>query len=665
MLSHMWNQNVLVRPSLSRILLFKNHTLIRTYAISTIKNRKNKKRQIDLKPLTFTIPNYISVDKLSNLLNCRISQLINDLTSLGFQNITHNYILSKEYVELILQEYNYKLPDSNNIKNSSNVYDELKQPINPKILTKRSPVVTIMGHIDHGKTTIIDYLRKSSVVQSEHGGITQHIGAFQIITPISKKSITFLDTPGHSAFLKMRERGANITDIIILVVSIEDSIMPQTLEAIKHIKNSGNQLIVAVTKIDKYPQLNERQKKLDKVLNDLIIHGIEIEKIGGDVQVIPISAKNGENMDLLEESIITLSEIMDIKAENSKNTLLEGWILESKIDKLIGNVATVLIKKGTLTKSKILICGNTYAKVKSIINDKNKQIVKALPSEAVAILGWKELPNAGDEVIEVKSESIAKKYIAKKLALLEIEKEGITVEKLNEQRAIESSSVKKTDIDEDDNEIQEDLGPKNINFIVKADVSGSVEAIKDSIASIGNDEVKCNIISSTVGLPNENDLRMAQITNSKILCFNLGSLPNDIVNNKEKVDIRQYNVIYKLIEDVTEVLTDNLKPIYENKILANADLREIFEFSLKKKIIKIAGCRITNGKINRNSLVQITRGEKIVYDGKLSTLKQGKEDIMEVSKGKECGMTFENNFEDYKAGDKILVYEKVKIQRYL
>lgn len=635
--------------------------------------KKNKSLKRQMKAVPFIIPNYISVSKLANLLNCRMEVLLRDLTRLGLANITQGYILSKEYVELILQEYNYQLPESTGEITPDNVYEELKSPVNPKLLQKKTPVVTIMGHVDHGKTTIIDYLRKSSVVAQEHGGITQHIGAFQVVTPISKRKITFLDTPGHPVFLRMRERGANITDIIVLVVSIEDSIMPQTIEAIKHAKNSGNELIVAITKIDRLSQPRQREKAIEKITNDLIAKDISVEKIGGDVQVIPISARTGENMDLLEESIVLLSDVMDIKAENSGKTLAEGWILESQVKKSVGNVATVLVKKGILQKGKILLCGNTYCKIRSIIDGAGKQINKAPPADAVEVLGWKDLPVAGDEVIETKNESIAKKFIAKRLGLLEVQKEGATVEKLNEKRALDvlhkDQEEANLDSGEDlaDMEKHEPSGPKKINFIVKADVSGSVEAINESIAQLGNDEVLCNVISSSVGMPNETDIKMAQISESKVLCFNLGNLPNDVINNKYSVDVRQYNVVYKLIEDVTEILTDNLEPIYENKQIATVDIREIFEFELKRKNIKIAGCRVNNGKILRNSTVQIIRGpeKKIIYDGKLATLKQGKEDATEVSKGNECGITFDKNFEDYQSGDKIIVYEKIKVPRYL
>ncbi|CAR29120.1 ZYRO0G01078p [Zygosaccharomyces rouxii] len=621
-----------------------------------------------LKKLNFVIPNYISVNKLSNLLNCRSERLVKDLTGLGFANVTQNYILSRDYVELILQEYNYELPASRKQLNAQTVYDELKSPVNPKLLQKRPPVVTIMGHVDHGKTTIIDHLRKSSVVSQEHGGITQHIGAFQVVTPVSKKKITFLDTPGHAAFLKMRERGANITDIIVLVVSVEDSIMPQTIEAIKHAKNSGNETIIAITKIDKIKQPRERERALERVTADLIAHDIQLEQVGGDVQVVPLSARSGENMDLLEESIVLLSDVMDIRAEDSNKVAAEGWVLESQVKKSVGIVATVLLKKGCLQKGNILVCGNTYCRVRNLLDSAGRPVTKAMPADAVEVLGWKEIPEAGDQVIQAKNEAQAKKYNAKRIALLEVEEQAINVEKLNLERGLKRDEDDAQDENEDGEDIdstKQELGPKKVNFIVKADVSGSAEAIKESIASLGNEEVVCNVVSSSVGPPAESDLKMAQITDSKILCFNLGSLPTEVINNRKGVDIRQYNVIYKLIEDVTQVLTDNLKPIYETKHVAQIDVREIFEFTLKKKVIKIAGCRVENGKIFRNSTVQILRNDQVIFDGKLATLKQGKDDTLEVTKGNECGITFEKGFEDYEAGDKIMVYERQRVPRYL
>lgn len=659
-----------VQPFLtSHSLVGQNFTGIRTYAKSYKKNKLSHTGK--LKELPFTIPNLVSVSKLANLLNCRIQTLIRDLTKLGFKDITNEYILTKEYTELILQEYNYHIPETT-IQTSENLYNELKQPSNPKALKKRPPIVTILGHVDHGKTTIIDYLRHSSVVSQEHGGITQHIGAFQVVTPVTKQKITFLDTPGHAAFLKMRERGANITDIIVLVISIEDSIKPQTIEAIKHIKSSGNELIVAVTKIDKISRKEEREKRITKITNDLMQNEIMVEMNGGDIQLVQISAKTGENMEALEESIISLSDIMDIRSENIPTTMAQGWVVESKVDNTVGNIATVLIKKGTLKKGSILLCGDTYCRVKNMINDTKKSVTQALPAEAVEVWGWKDLPNVGDEVIQAKNESIAKKYINKRLALEELEKNTQNIEKYNENKALELQNKNTTSQDTlDEDEITTETvvvsGPRDVNFIIKTDVSGSAEAVKESIEKLGNKEVKCNIISAGVGVPAESDLKMANLTSSTILCFNLEKLPNEVINNKFGIPIKKHDVIYKLIEDVIDILVKNMKPEFEKKIVATLELREVFEYKLKKKTLRIAGCKVLNGEVKRNAKVHITRksDSDIIYDGQLLTLKHGKDDIASTKKGNECGVTFTNNFEKFKAGDKISVYELVEVPRHL
>lgn len=661
-----------VKLTTTKLVTLTNSIHCRAYS------RKPSRKQKRV-PLTFAMPDYISVNKLSNLMNTRAESLIRELKKLGFSNVTHDYILTREYIELILQEFNYSIPDKTKLLTLSNVYDELRDPLNPKALERRPPIITIMGHVDHGKTTILDYLRSSSIVEQEHGGITQHIGAFQFSTPVSNRKITVLDTPGHAAFLKMRERGANITDIIVLVVAIDDSIMPQTIEAIKHTKNSGNQLLVAITKIDKITDQLQREKAIEKVCYDLLKHDIEIEKFGGDVQVVPISAKTGENMELFEESIVLLSDIMDLKAENSPKTKVEGWIIESEVNKNLGNVATALIKKGSLKKGAILISGNTYCKVKNIFGSTaNKPLEIAGPSAAVKLLGWKDYPDVGEELIEVRNESIAKKYIAKRINLQATQKNTLAVEKINEQRALLAKKRKEAKLEGEGGSVggritesadnEGDIPSiRNVNFIVKSDVSGSAEAVKESLEPLGNKEVQCNIISSTVGIPTEGDLKMAQTTGSEILCFNLSSLPSDIVNNKLGVKVKQFNVIYKLIEEVTNVLVDHMEPIYEMKINATIEVKTVFNYSIKKKIVKVAGCRVLNGSIKRGSNVQILRGpdDTIIYDGFVASLKHKKESVAEVTKGHECGLTFQGAFEDFEQNDKIIVYENIKIPRHL
>ena len=365
---------------------------------------------------------------------------------------------------------------------------------------------------------------------------------------------------------------------------------------------------------------------------------------------------------------------MDIKTENSKNTMSEGFVIESEMKSAMGNVATILIRKGTLDNQSILLCGNTFCKVRSIMEGAEKKITKALPSQAVVVSGWKELPHVGDEFIQVKSEAIAKKYISKREALIEVEKNASRVEKLNEERYAESIRRKESKSKDDIDDIEDDdatdnaiTGPKMVNFIIKADVSGSAEAIKESIQDLGNDEVQCCVISSSVGIPAESDLKMAEISNSEILCFNLENLPNDIINNKHGVVVKKFNVIYKLIEIVVETLENNMKKIFEKNIVATVDIKDIFEFTMKKKLVKIAGCKVSNGQITRNSKVQVIRGENkdVVYDGTLSSIKHGKDDISTASKGRECGITFNDNFEEFKAGDKIQVYEEVEVPRHL
>lgn len=644
---------------------------LRGYA-KTYRNFKLNKQK---KPLNFTIPNLITVNKLSNLMNCKVQALKNDLKKLGFQNVNNEYMLTREYVELILQEYNYVLPTTTQEAiTSKTLYNSLRQPLNAKALQERPPIVTIMGHVDHGKTTIIDYLRKSNVVANEFGGITQHIGAFQVTTPITKKKITFLDTPGHAAFLKMRERGANVTDIIVLVIAIEDSIKPQTVEAMKHIKNSGNELIIAVTKIDKVTRVDERNKQLDKIANQLLNYDIATESKGGDVQLIPVSAKTGENMDVFEESIITLSDIMDIKTENSKSTLVQGWIIESKLNSFVGNSASVLIKKGTLQKGTVLICGKTYCKVRNISNKIDPNMTMALPSDAVEVLGWKELPEVGDEVLQVKDESTAKRYISKRMLLEETEKNEDSIDDYNEKKYLEIKQKKlknQNDLVEENEDIdsakESQQSVKMVNFVIKADVSGSAEAVKESIETLGNKEVQCQVISSSVGVPTENDINLASVASGYILCFNVSNIPKEIIQNALKVPVKQYNVIYNLIEDVVKILESNMEQRFEKRIIATIEIKQVFEYKLGKKILKVAGCKVLNGEITRKSKIEIVRGKEneIVFDGQISTMKRGKQDISSANKGTEFGMTFQNAFDTFKVGDKIIVYEKNLIERHL
>lgn len=649
-----------------------------TSSLQAKKPTKNNSAKAKAKP-TITLPPFTTISNLSNLLNVRYEQLTSRLTSMGFEdNLTHNFILDQETSGLIADEYGYDV----NYQDLENLGPDLKpserEDIPEKLLKTRPPIVTIMGHVDHGKTTILDYLRKSSIVKGEHGGITQHIGAFSVKTPVSKKLITFLDTPGHAAFLKMRERGAVVTDIVILVVAADDSVMPQTKEAIKHIKKTGVQVIVAVNKCDK------ENANPDKVIRDLAENEIDVEDYGGQVQTVRVSGLTGLGMDKLEESIITLSEIMELKASKDKKTPVEGWVIESKSQKGMGALATVLITQGTLSNGDVIVAGTTYCKVRSMKDESGKIVKQAPPSTPVEIWGWKELPEAGEMVLQAKDEKLAKQVVETRQLRLQKQEQVKDIESLNQMRMDERremerreqlEELKKYGLEATDVEGHSSIssesdaksGPIVVNYIIKSDVSGSAEAIVESLENLGNEEVKLNILYSGVGIPTETDLERAELAKATILLFNL-NLPKDIDNKayQRQVPIQQHSVIYHLIESVTEELSSRLKPTIELRTLSETEIKEIFEIKARrKKIIKIAGCRVINGVITRSSQIRVLRnGDEEVYRGKLETLKHLKDDVVEVKKGRECGLSFEG-WEDFKQGDVVECFEEKEIPRYL
>jgi translation initiation factor IF-2 len=617
---------------------------------------------------TLTIPRFTTVSALANILGVRYEKLLVRLEEMGFEDLTHNFIMDQETAGLIADEYGYEI---NFVEEKEG--EDLKPmavPDDKSNWKTRPPIVTIMGHVDHGKTTILDHLRKSSIVDQEHGGITQHIGAFSVKTPITKKQITFLDTPGHAAFLKMRQRGADMTDIVILVVAADDSVMPQTKEAIRHIKQSGVPVIVAVNKCDKENANPER------VIADLANNEIDVEDYGGETQTVRVSGLTGLNMDKLEESIITLSEVLELKAPENKAPV-EGWIIESQSKKGMGPLATVLVRQGILKKGDILVAGKTYCKVRAMKDEHGKSVKQATPAMPVEIWGWKEVPEAGDECLQAKDESQAKKVIETRLLREGRSKQAHDIDVINKLRLNAKKIMEERDrldelrkyglAEEDVSEPQaETATQKNVNYIIRADVSGSVEAIVESIKDIGNDEVKLTVLTQAVGSPTESDLERAQISGAKVLCFNM-KVPKDIENRAAKmgVEIKLHNVIYHLIEEVTADLSSKLEPTIELKVRAEAELREIFEIKGKrKKVFKIAGCKVTSGALERNSPIRVMRNEKEVYRGRFETMKHLKDDVQEVKKGKDCGLSFEN-WSDFKPGDVIQAYDEHEIPRYL
>ena len=614
-------------------------------------------------PIKINIPPFVTVSTLASYLNVPLSRFIKRLEQMGYNDLTHHYILDKENASLIADEFGYEVTVSDERDD-----DLLPAPVDETKLKPRPPVVTIMGHVDHGKTTILDYLRKSAVVDTEFGGITQHIGAFSVITPVSKKKITFLDTPGHSAFLNMRERGAIVTDIIILVVAADDSVMPQTIEAIKHAKNSCVPIIVAINKCDK------PSKNIDKVLSDIAKHGVDIEDYGGETQTVQVSGKTGLNMDNLEEAVITLSELSDFKAE-SLGVPAEGWIIESQVQTGLGNIATVLVKRGTMKIGSYFVSGTTYCKIRGMKDEFGKMVKSAGPSTPVQIWGWKDLPLAGDRVLQADLEAVCKKVVQAREDREKQQQNIKNIDSINQKRKQEVEELSRQEkinerkmagLDASDLMTAEENQTQKLQFIVKSDVCGSAEAIKESIEGLGNEEIKALVIFYEPGPPTKSDLEMASALDAQILCFNV-KVPKPILSmaSQLKVSVLEHSIIYRLIEHVTEELTSRLKPHIEIKVLAELDIRAVYDITAKNKsIMKIAGCRVNNGTMKRSSKVRVKRKGDVIFTGELSSLKHVKDDVKEVKKGLECGLLFDN-WKKFEVGDVVEAYEEVEIPRYL
>ncbi|EGV65286.1 initiation factor 2 [Yamadazyma tenuis ATCC 10573] len=634
----------------------------------TYKPKPKRKVQAPKEKIKVSVPTFVSVSNLSTILRIPLNSLLKTLEAMGFDNMRHNYILDKDSVSLVADEYGFEVN-----MNDDTGLDLFPAPPAEDIskLKARAPIVTIMGHVDHGKTTILDYLRKSSIVDKEFGGITQHIGAFSVVTPISKKKITFLDTPGHAAFLKMRERGANVTDIVILVVAADDSVMPQTLEAIKHAKNAGVPVIVAINKCDK------QGLKIDKVLADLARYEVDIEDYGGETQTVQVSGKTGLGMDKLEEAVITLSEINEFKAEPT-GVPSEGSVIESEVVKGMGPISTVLVTRGTVKIGDFLVAGTTYCKVRGMKDENGKPIKVAGPSTPAQIWGWKELPESGDQILQAKTEQIAKKVCDNRITRNKQMEATKDIESINLKRQLEIDELKKQ---EKINELklqgftEEDLREEffgdekkveTVKYIIRADVTGSAEAIKESIEGLGNELVKATVISYEAGPPADSDVDMAGALGANIFCFNL-KVPKPTLARASRagVSIKEHNIIYRLIEDVTEDLSSKLPPIIETKILAELSIMGVFSISNKnKKSTKVAGCKVGSGIIKRSSRIRVLRKDKVIFDGALSSLKQVKDDVSEVKKGQECGLTFDS-WEAFEEGDQVLVYEEISHKQYL
>lgn len=573
--------------------------------------------------------NDMSVSDFANALNVSGTEIIKKLMENGLM-LSLNQPIDFENAEIIALDYHktLKKEETQDVTN----FESFEVVDNPEDLVKRPPIVTIMGHVDHGKTTLLDYIRNTHVVDKEFGGITQHIGAYQ--TKYKDELITFIDTPGHAAFTEMRARGASVTDIVIIIVAADDGVKPQTKEAVDHALSAKVPIIVAVNKIDK-PEAN-----IDRVLTEMTEIGITPESWGGDVPFINISAHTGEGIDLLLETILTIAEVNELKANPNRYAI--GAVIESRLDKNIGGIASFLIQNGTLRIGDPIVVGTSYAKVRTMKNDRGEAIVEAGPSTPVEITGLTENPSAGDKFMAFETETEAKKI----------------AEKRADQAKQNSNASKKVSLDDLFKSV--DAGNKEINIVLKADVRGSEEAVKNALEKIKEKDVSVKVIRSGIGAITESDVVLASASNAIIIGFNVVAPATSKEYAKDNnVDIRLYTIIYKLVEDIEASINGMLDPEYEEKIIGEAEIRKIFKFS---KIGNIAGSYITSGVVKNNALARVIRdGVVIASDEKIASLQREKDTVKEVKKGFECGITLEK-FNDFKEGDTIEVYEMIEVK---
>ncbi len=571
----------------------------------------------------------MTVSDLASELDVAVTELIKKLMALGVM-ANQNASLDHDTVEVLVADYDKKVKneEETDITNFENFEIEDKE----EDLVERPPVVTIMGHVDHGKTTLLDYIRNTDVVGGEAGGITQAIGAYSV--RYNDKKITFIDTPGHAAFTEMRARGAQITDIVIIIVAADDGVMPQTKEAIDHAKASGVPIIVAINKIDK------EDANVERTMTGLVENGLTPEEWGGDIIVNQISAKSGKGVDELLENILLVAEMNDYKANPSRYAT--GTVVESKKDDKVGSTATLLIQNGTLRLGDPIVVGNFYGKVRTLKNDRGQNIVEATPSTPVEVTGLSEVPDAGDKFMAFESEKEAKRVAEERSLRAKKQVQnlaGLSLEDLFSR-------------------IQE--GQKEINIILKADVNGSVEAVKGALEKIDIEGVKINVVRAAVGAITESDVVLASASNALIIGFNVRGSNKTMDTAKEYgIEIKTYDIIYKVVEDMERAMKGMLDPEFEEKVVGTAEIRKLFKFS---KVGLIAGCHVLSGTVNINDKARIIREGIVVYNGEINTLQREKDTVKEVKKDMDCGITL-TNCQDYQENDIIEVYKLVEVER--
>ncbi|RXT43641.1 translation initiation factor IF-2 [Bosea sp. Tri-44] len=584
------------------------------------------------------IPETITIQELANRMTERGVDVIRLLMKQGaMHKITD--VIDADTAQLVAEEMGHTVKRVAESDVEEGLFDT---PDTDEALVSRPPVVTIMGHVDHGKTSLLDAIRQTHVVTGEAGGITQHIGAYQVTTPNGSK-VTFIDTPGHAAFTAMRARGAKVTDVVVLVVAADDGVMPQTVEAINHAKAAKVPLIVAINKIDK------ADANPDRVRSELLQYEIQVEPLGGETLEIEVSAKTGKNLDKLLEAIALQAELLDLRANPERAA--EGTVIEAKLDRGRGPVATVLVQRGTLRTGDIIVAGSEWGRVRALIGDTGAHIKEALPSLPVEVLGFNGTPEAGDRVAVVESEARAREITDYRER-----------QKRDRIAARGGGSGAGRSLAEMMRDLKEGAGRKEFPLVVKGDVQGSVEAIVGTLEKVGNDEVRARVLSSGVGGITESDITLAQASGAAVIGFNVRAHKEAReAAERAGVEIRYYNIIYNLVDDVKAAMSGLLAPTLRETMLGNAQILEIFNVS---KVGKIAGCRVTDGTIERGANVRLIRDNVVVHEGKLGQLKRFKDDAKEVVAGQECGMSFEN-YQDMRAGDVIECYRVEEIKRTL
>lgn len=610
------------------------------YDLTTARGKRNKKKanknqeertQKIFKLTQISIPESITVKDLAAELKKTSAEVIKKLFGFGIM-ATINNDLDFDTAFLVAEEFGVTAIKKEEVKEEDILFDESEDK--EEELQTRPPVVVVMGHVDHGKTSLLDAIRKTNVIEGEAGGITQAIGAYMV--NINGRDITFLDTPGHEAFTSMRARGAQITDIAILVVAANDGVMPQTVEAINHAKAAGIPIIVAVNKID-LPEAN-----VDKVKQELMKYELVPEEWGGDTIYVPISAKKNQNIDELLEMVLLQADVLELKANPNKQA--KGAVIEARLDKAKGPIASILVQRGTLDVGDTIVVGSSIGRIRAMKNDKGQKVKKAGPSTPVEVMGLTEVPESGDIFYEVKDEKMAKH-------LIERRKRAQREKSINQMAPVTLDNLFSQ---------MEQGNLKQLNIIVKADVQGSAEALKQSLEKLSDEEVRVRVIHSAAGAVTESDVTLAKVSNAIIIAFNVRPVATaKQAAEKEEVEIKQYSVIYQAIDDVKAAMKGMLDPIFEEKVIGNVEVRQVFKVS---NVGTIAGAYVLDGKIERNAGVRVIREDVVIHEGKLISLKRFKDDVKEVAKGYECGMQIED-YNDLKEGDIIEVYVMEEVKR--